>query len=422
MELSAAGLQEQPFRTHGRPLVFVAYAGQEAAFDFFERTYGHKHGLGLFQGPSLSGKTTLMRQFAELQEGKYAVAVIDGAGLNTTTLLEAMLSQFGFEHKFNTVNELINMLRVFTLQQASSDKPPLLFVENSHAMNPSAMRILCELAGLRHRGKYALRMILASDHSIDYIVSAPAMELMAKRLTGSFHLTPLTLDETTGYMYAKMRSGGCFDPENVFPDEVCAELYACSGGWPGIVDRLALLALANAEYCPVRKESIERPVVPSSTEGIKMVETKDADQEPILFLTLHGQTLKKITFDQPRVLIGRADHNDICIDSNYVSRHHALLVRHGKATLLMDLNSSNGTLVNSRRVSNQVLVHDDIITIGNHGIKFIHPVATDRSALEDISLSDTVVMKSLEDMRKILARENTQILPTADLVKKSGSE
>ena len=37
MELGAAGLQEQPFRTHGRPLVFVAYAAQRSAFEYLER-------------------------------------------------------------------------------------------------------------------------------------------------------------------------------------------------------------------------------------------------------------------------------------------------------------------------------------------------------------------------------------------------
>ena len=39
MELGAAGLQEQPFRTQGRPLIFVAYAAQESAFEYLESTY-----------------------------------------------------------------------------------------------------------------------------------------------------------------------------------------------------------------------------------------------------------------------------------------------------------------------------------------------------------------------------------------------
>jgi type II secretory ATPase GspE/PulE/Tfp pilus assembly ATPase PilB-like protein len=64
MELAAAGLKEQPFRAHGRPLVFVGYEGQKKAFDFLAETCTYNSGMALFQGPSLSGKTTLLRQFA----------------------------------------------------------------------------------------------------------------------------------------------------------------------------------------------------------------------------------------------------------------------------------------------------------------------------------------------------------------------
>jgi pSer/pThr/pTyr-binding forkhead associated (FHA) protein len=158
--------------------------------------------------------------------------------------------------------------------------------------------------------------------------------------------------------------------------------------------------------------------VPAATRvravGTTEAEKPEQDESPVLYLTKDGRTLKKIIFAGARLLVGRSEHNDLCIDSTFVSRHHALFVRNGKATLLMDLNSSNGTFVNSRRISNQVMINDDIITIGQHGIKFVDPAATDRAALEGGGFSDTIVMKSLEDMRRILARENTQMLPVAD--------
>jgi len=67
--------------------------------------------------------------------------------------------------------------------------------------------------------------------------------------------------------------------------------------------------------------------------------------------------------------------------------------------------------VNSQRVSNHVLLHDDVISIGNHGIKFHDPSARDSIKLDDASMADTVVMRTLRDMRKLLAKENTQSLP-----------
>ncbi len=423
MELGEAGLQEQPFRTHGRPLVFVPYASQRAAFEFLSDTYSRHRGLGLFQGPPLSGKTAIIRNFTESLSNDAAVAVVDGAGLNTTALLEAVLSQFGYDLHFGTVNELINMVKVFVLQQTASDHAPLLIIENTHALNPSALRVLCQLAGLSIRAKSALRLVLASDRSISSIVKAPAMAAMSKRLTGDFDLEPLTRDETTDYLHAKLRAGGCVDPLMVLPEDVCIDMYLASGGWPGILDRLMLLALAKADRCPIRSDHVERPLVANGTPSLvdeaerlnyeRVGKHNGAGEagQPKLFLTYNGRTLRAFDFDRPRLLVGRSDHNDVCVNSRYISRHHALFVRHGASTFLMDLNSTNGTYVNSQRVSNHVLIHDDVISIGNHGIKFHHPNARDNIKLDESDLDDTVMMKTLTDMRQLLARENTQSLP-----------
>jgi len=427
MDLRAAGLKEQPFQTRGRPTVFFGYAGQENAWQFFEQTWRHNAGLGLFQGPPQSGKTSIIRAYAQQKSDEVAVAVVDGDGANVTRLLESILNCFGYQHKFDTINELLSMVTVFIKQQTANGRPPLLFVENTHAMNPSVLNVLSELAAVRVREKYALRIVLASDRAIDYIASAPALEGIAKRLTGSFHLEPLTIDETSDYLYAKLRHGGCVDPDFVFPDDVCDELYRASRGWPGVVDRLAMLAIEAAEQCPVRLEHVEHLPAPSSTcpaltEDETVVDVAGRRSGPLLFVTRNGVTLKKIRFGGTRLLIGRSAHNDVQIESKFISRHHALLVRHGSATLLMDLNSANGTFVNSRRVSNQVLTNDDVITLGDHGFKFVDPGARRRLPVEGINLDDTVVMMTLEDMRKVLARENTVILPAPTGTDESSGE
>ena len=415
MELRAAGLKEQPFRPRGEPLAFFGYAGQEKAYEFFEQTWRHISGLGLFQGPHLSGKSTIISAFAEHKSEEYEIAIVDGEGLSASGFLEAILRQFGFDHKFDTVNELMNMVSVFIKQQTAAGRPPMLFVENTHAMNPAALSVLGDLACVRVREKYALRLVLCSDRSIEYIANAPAMECVAKRLTGSFHLDPLTIDETSDYLYSKLRQGGCIDPDFVFPDAVCDELFRASRGWPGLLDNLALIAIEHATECPVDIEFIEHPNAPQSTRPAAIEEAGNESTEarsgPLIFLTKNGETLRKISFRGPRLLIGRSGHNDVQIESKFISRHHALLVRHGNATLLMDLNSANGTFVNSRRISNQVLANNDVLTIGDHGLKFVDPAASRREPLEGINLDDTIIMMTLDDMRKVLARENTSALP-----------
>ncbi|MDH3847517.1 MAG: hypothetical protein OEV05_06980, partial [Gammaproteobacteria bacterium] len=72
---------------------------------------------------------------------------------------------------------------------------------------------------------------------------------------------------------------------------------------------------------------------------------------------------------------------------------------------------SNGIFVNSRRVSNHVLMDNDVITVGNHRIKFCDPHARSRGIMTGSEFTDTAIMKTLDDMRNLLAQENTAMLP-----------
>lgn len=418
MDLGAAGLSEQPFPTHGKPLTIVSYASKVAAIEMLRNTREHPTGLSLLQGPTLSGKSTLIRTFIESLPKDCSAAVIDGKGLNTTNLLISVLRQFGYELQLSSANELLGLVRVFALQQAASHESPLLVIENAHELNPSALRALCELAELRVRANSALKMVLVSDRSLQPIMAARAMASMAKRVVYNFHLRPMNREETRHYLHSKLSAAGSDYPEFVFPDEVCRDIWQASAGWPGIADRVALLALAQTTTLPVAVMDVEHPTLPSGTwtdDGHSDIEPDKIvpPDPPRLIVTNNGSVMQDLTMQKPRALIGRSEHNDISINSRFISRHHALLVRHGAATFLMDLNSTNGTFVNSKRVSNHVLIHDDVITLGHHRIKFHDPCATSRSVLEGADFADTTIMKTLDDMRKLLAQENTALLPVA---------
>ncbi len=416
MDLEAAGLSEQPFPSHGAPAAILAYTAAQAAIEVLDDTYTHITGLCLFQGPALSGKSTIIRGYIDTLHEDCAVAFVDGAGLNTGRLLREVLSQFGFKLESNSTTEMLGLIRVFALQQAALHESPLLIIDNTHEMNPSALRALCELANLRVRTGSALKIVLVSDRSLAEIMGSPSMEAVSRRLLHDFHLHPLTEGETRHYVHGKLQAAGSDAPQFVFPDAVCAELWRASGGWPGIVDRLALMALAKAETLPISTGDIEHPSLPAGTwdgaEQVSVNEEPDAAPEsPQLIITNNGKVTGELRLTQQRLLIGRSDHNDLAIGSRFISRHHALLVRHGHTTFLMDLNSTNGTFVNSRRVSNQILAHDDVITVGHHKIKFRDPSAQARAPLDGSEFADTVIMKTLSDMRNLLAEENTAVLP-----------
>jgi hypothetical protein len=224
------------------------------------------------------------------------------------------------------------------------------------------------------------------------------MQSISDRLTGKFLLKPLTRTETATYVYKKLESGGCTDPGAVMPLAVCARLHSASGGWPGMIDRLAMMALANAEQTPLRVEHIpQSPAIESET-------AEGRQPTPELILTLRRKTLKRVSLDGPRLVIGRKEYCDLDIVHEWISRQHAILVRNGRSTVIVDLDSRNGTYVNGEQVSSQVLINDDIISLGDHRIKFVDSSATRRTTLHGAGWDDKTLAASIKDFHNTLAR------------------
>lgn len=73
----------------------------------------------------------------------------------------------------------------------------------------------------------------------------------------------------------------------------------------------------------------------------------------------------------PGLGIGRAAANDICIEDTFASGRHARLYDREGVVYIEDMNSTNGTYVNGRRLgAQQVLRPSDRIRIGDTEFRF----------------------------------------------------
>jgi chromosome segregation ATPase len=78
--------------------------------------------------------------------------------------------------------------------------------------------------------------------------------------------------------------------------------------------------------------------------------------------------------------VGRTPDNDLQIDAKYISRHHAVILAAPAHTIIEDLNSTNGVLVNGRRITRQTLKDGDAVVIGKTVFRFaVRPVGERRA-------------------------------------------
>ena len=86
---------------------------------------------------------------------------------------------------------------------------------------------------------------------------------------------------------------------------------------------------------------------------------------------LSGQLEGKV-FDllEERVTVGRALDNTIRMEDGTVSHHHAMFVLDGDSYRLRDLNSTNGTRVNTMRITETKLANGDQVRMGSVEMRF----------------------------------------------------
>jgi hypothetical protein len=96
-----------------------------------------------------------------------------------------------------------------------------------------------------------------------------------------------------------------------------------------------------------------------------------------LILSMDGLVLKEISLDKHRITIGRKSHNDVQIENPAISGEHAAIVTILNDSFLEDLDSTNGTMVNGRRVQKHALRHNDIIEMGKYRLKYLNDPTPD---------------------------------------------
>jgi hypothetical protein len=90
----------------------------------------------------------------------------------------------------------------------------------------------------------------------------------------------------------------------------------------------------------------------------------------LLALVEDGSVVKEFSFEGERMVIGRLEGSDVQIADPGASRRHAEVRRDGDDYVLVDLGSTNGTLVNEAPVSERTLEDGDRITIGRTVLEF----------------------------------------------------
>jgi len=380
MQAHDSSLGGRAFGKHADAGLIVAYQSHQDGLRFLSSALSQENGVALLQGPTGSGKTTIIKEQLGWSSRDAAVALLGGVHLTPRQLLTGMLSQFGVATRDQDDERLLQMLNNFLTGQARTAKAPVLIIDNADRATSSALRLLNWVAALDALGSYALRIVLTGKERMTALLQNNGMRSLARRHPAVYSLNPLTSHETMIYLRTRLIAAGGERSEKVFTIDVCENLRELSCGWPGLLNERAI-------------ELMDR-----------ITELQSARSVPRIIVTRDGETVAEHELTERQYVIGRTELADILIEDTYVSKLHAMLQVYSNAVVLLDLNSTNGTTVNSTIVQKTILRNNDIITLGQYRIKIENVPAINAEMDEKIRTSDTLTMQNLADIRRSRAR------------------
>ena len=124
---------------------------------------------------------------------------------------------------------------------------------------------------------------------------------------------------------------------------------------------------------------------------------------PKLLLKFNAAVISELAMDKESISIGRKPDNNIVIDNPAISGHHCKLTLEGGGYYVEDLESTNGTFVNGKRIKKSGLHHNDVVGVAKHAVVFLNEAELAADGAPQPSSDATMVLTPQKQAELIAA-------------------
>jgi pSer/pThr/pTyr-binding forkhead associated (FHA) protein len=119
---------------------------------------------------------------------------------------------------------------------------------------------------------------------------------------------------------------------------------------------------------------------------------------PEIIVKYEDKIIERIVSEKKRMTIGRTNDNDIVLENRGVSRRHAQIEFNDNAAVIIDNESLNGVFINNRKITEELLRDNDVITIGKYSLTYNSQSTQNDSSIE---LDGTMVLKTKKQKKLV---------------------
>ena len=247
MYTSFFGLSEKPFAITPDPrYLFMSERHAEALAHLL---YGINEAGGFIQltGEVGTGKTTVVRSLLERMPGHADVAVILNPQLTPLQFVLTICEELGIfvrDEDTTSLKDLVDILNKRLLEAHAKGRRVVVIVDEAQNLSAETLEQVRLLTNLETASQKLLQIILIGQPELREVLSRVELRQLAQRITGRYHLAPLTKSETASYVHHRLRVAGANG--EIFNSAALREVHRLSSGIPRIINVICDRALLGA--------------------------------------------------------------------------------------------------------------------------------------------------------------------------------
>jgi general secretion pathway protein A len=248
MYTSFFGLGEKPFAITPDPrYLFMSERHAEALAHLL---YGINEAGGFIQltGEVGTGKTTVVRSLLERMPGHADVAVILNPQLTPVEFVLTICEELGIfmrDDDASSIKDLVDLLNKRLLEAHAKGRRVVVIVDEAQNLTPETLEQVRLLTNLETASQKLLQIILIGQPELREVLARVELRQLAQRITGRYHLDPLSRDETGSYVNHRLKVAGASGGE-IFSAAALREVHRLSSGVPRIINVICDRALLGA--------------------------------------------------------------------------------------------------------------------------------------------------------------------------------
>jgi general secretion pathway protein A len=247
MYLSFFGLNEKPFAITPDPRYL--YLSERHAEALAHLLYGINEAGGFVQltGEVGTGKTTIVRSLLSQVPKNAEIALILNPRMTAPEFLLTICEEIGIgvpDNSAESLKDLVDVLSHYLLRAHAGGRRVVLVVDEAQNLAPDVLEQVRLLTNLETNTQKLLQIILIGQPELRELLARNELRQLAQRITGRYHLHPLSRDETAAYVRHRLRVAGA--TTDIFSSSALSEVYRLSVGVPRVINVICDRALLGA--------------------------------------------------------------------------------------------------------------------------------------------------------------------------------